>query len=496
MHTILLISKYLRRKLAPMFAAMAVMLCTAMVIIVISVMGGFLKMMTTSVKNLTSDIIIKGDISGIPHYPELLEKLRSKSHVVQFCSPVVRSYGLLNISGRNSTVEVEGIDSRSMDQVIGFESKLRWSTKNLLQELEDNFRNRDSADDLARKEERKKRILETDLVGAGMTMTTPTYLGKNPAIVPGVAVGPGTMRDDKGEYMFFGSTVGRKAVLTVLRVSRNGQPIDPAVQEFTSVNEFKSGRYEIDSNRVYVSFEVLQKLLRMDAFDETDEETGKPTGRKEPARCSEIMVRIQPDTDLDTAREELQKCVSEFVAEHRDESFYPYVITWRDKYGTFIHAVEKEKMLLTVLFGIISVVAVAMIGVIFYMIVLEKTRDIGVLRALGVSKLGVMSVFLGYGLTVGIIGAGLGFLLAFGVVRNINEIQDGINEIVLWVSNGKAGFKMWDPRIYLFDKIPTVLDTKEVTIILIFAVLSSLAGSLVPAYLASRLDPVESLRYE
>ena len=236
--------------------------------------------------------------------------------------------------------------------------------------------------------------------------------------------------------------------------------------------------------------------MRMDAYEEYDEETGKPTGKSESARCSEVMVRGQPGVPLKDVREAVQACVNEFVSEHRDESFYPFVLTWEEKYGTFIHAVENEKMLLTVLFGIISVVAVAMIGVIFYMIVLEKTRDIGVLRALGVSKLGVMSIFLGYGLAIGIVGAALGFVLSYFVVRNINEIQDGINGLVVWWTNGESGFRMWNPKIYLFDKIPTDLNPREVTIILICAVLSSVIGSLVPAFLASRLDPVESLRYE
>jgi len=477
---------------------MAVMLCTAMVIIVISVMGGFLAMMKASVKNLTSDVIVRGDISGLPHYEQLMEKLRAKKDLIQSCTPVVKSYALINWQGRSTPVEVEGVYPQGQDEVIGFRSKLHWKTQDMLDELEHNYGNLDKLSEAERKfyEAKKKQISEHELVDSAMEMKSPGYLGDRPTIVPGVAAGPSPQRNEKGEYLFYGSSVGRRAVLTLLRISRNGQPIEPAVQEFTSVNEFKSGRYEIDSNRVYVHFDLMQKLMRMDAFEETDPETGKPTGKKEAARCSEIMVRAQPGAPLWEVKAAVAACVKEFVEEHNDEAFYPSVITWEEKFGTFIAAVEKEKALLTALFGIISIVAVAMIGVIFYMIVLEKTRDIGVLRALGVSKWGVMSIFLSYGQVVGIVGGTLGVGLAVIVVKNINEIQAMINQGTIWVSGGTAKFQIWDPRIYLFDKIPTDLNPNEVAIIFCIAVVSSVVGSVVPAFLASRLDPVESLRYE
>jgi lipoprotein-releasing system permease protein len=86
------------------------------------------------------------------------------------------------------------------------------------------------------------------------------------------------------------------------------------------------------------------------------------------------------------------------------------------------------------------------------------------------------------------VGAALGLALAAVVVWNLNEIQELLAQ---WI-----GFRMWDPTIYYFDRIPGRLDPKEVTIIMVSAVVASVLGALVPAWLAARTDPVASLRYE
>ena len=99
-----------------------------------------------------------------------------------------------------------------------------------------------------------------------------------------------------------------------------------------------------------------------------------------------------------------------------------------------------------------------------------------------------MTIFLGYGLAIGCLGAGLGSALAAGIVYRINEIQDLLTRYF--------NFTMWDPTVYYFDRVPSQLDPTEVTVVVIVAILSSVLGSLIPAYLASRLNPIESLRYE
>src|SRR5206468_12624163 len=164
------------------------------------------------------------------------------------------------------------------------------------------------------------------------------------------------------------------------------------------------------------------------------------------------------------------------------------VQTWEELQAKFLNAVEKEKVLVTFLFSLISIVAVFLIFCIFYMIVVEKTRDIGIIKSVGATSSGVAGIFLGYGATIGILGAALGFGIGYVVVHNINTIHT-------WL--GKAlGVVVWDPEVYAFDTIPNTVEPARVFWILLIAILASIAGALVPAIRAARLNPVEALRWE
>jgi lipoprotein-releasing system permease protein len=163
--------------------------------------------------------------------------------------------------------------------------------------------------------------------------------------------------------------------------------------------------------------------------------------------------------------------------------------TWEEKQERFIAAVEKEKVLVTTLFGVISVVAVFLVGVIFYMIVQEKTRDIGIIRSVGATAFGVAQIFLAYGAAVGFVGGAMGVTLGAVFVRYINEFQDFLASI-----SDRA--VVWSPEVYAFDKIPNTVQPSDVIVIYVVAIIASMFGSVVAAYRASRVWPVEALRYE
>lgn len=495
MYKPLLILRYLRRKLAPLFAAMAVTLCTAMVIIVISVMGGFLELMRDATQRLTGQVTVRADLTGFPGYEELMADIEARPEVAAATS-IIRAYGLVNLHNRVMTVEVMGIDGQGLDAVTGYRETLYWTNKHLLEELEASLPSWDEMDQRERAyyESQKQLHEKINLRDLGIAFTPPRLWNAPPdapqtlpGIVPGIEVSPYNYRDDLGQYDIANSSLNTELTLTVLPLTQRGTVMEPSVRRMMVANEFKSGLYEVDANRVFVPLALLQKMLRMDPSPRVNFETGEPTGEMEPGRVTEIMIRGQGGVALESLYETVMDAVRAFENEHPG---YPplSVQTWQQRHAMLLGAVEKEKFLLTILFAIISLVAVAMIGVIFYMIVLEKTHDIGVLRAIGASRGGVMTIFLGYGLAIGCLGAVMGLGLAAAVVYNINEIQELLTEYF--------HFTMWDRKQYYFDKVPSQLDAMEVAVILAAAVLSSVLGSLLPAYLAGRLNPVESLRYE
>ena len=100
--------------------------------------------------------------------------------------------------------------------------------------------------------------------------------------------------------------------------------------------------------------------------------------------------------------------------------------TWRDKQGPLLAAVQMETTILNMLLFLIIAVAGFGILAIFFMIVVEKTRDIGILKSLGASSRGVMGIFLTYGLSLGIVGSGAGMIIGLLFVAYINDIADAL----------------------------------------------------------------------
>ncbi|MEO0964741.1 MAG: FtsX-like permease family protein [Planctomycetota bacterium] len=493
MYVLLLISKYLRRKLAPLFACLAVVLCTAMVIIVMSVMGGFLEMLRASAHRLSGDVIVRaGSITGFEGYEDLIDRLEALPEVA-VATPVIDVPGLVKI-GRSSIpiAQVVGIEPGGYDAVVGYAETMYWGDEHRVAEFEHRFGPLVEQDEAVRAQRDRMGQMGFDRFGAELAV--PELWRQWPqerravsgAIVPGIEVSPRNGRDEQGAYDFRYSLAreGDRVILTVLPLTRSGGLLEPETRSFATVNEFKSGLYEVDANRVYVPLGVLQGMLGMDEGVAVDEE-GMPTGEVIPARVTEVLVRSAEGVSLAAAAEAVRAAVNGWEL---DRGTSVFVWTWEQKHGVLLSAVENERGLVTFLFAVISVVAVVMVATTFYMIVLEKTRDIGTLRAIGASASGIALVFLGYGLAVGIIGAGLGSALATLVVTNLNGIQELLVALFGW--------RMWNPQTYYFDRIPDRVAVWDMAWVAAGAVVSSVAGALIPAVLAARQDPVETLRYE
>ena len=488
MYQPLLISKYLRRKLAPLFAALAVTLCTMMVIIVMSVMGGFLDMMRSAAQRLTGDVTIMADFRGFAHYEELMADLRQLPEVAAVTA-VIRTGGMATFEDpgfgdRVHLVEVVGIDGPSFDAVLGYAETLYWTAEDVKQRF-----------DLDE---------GPDLRAHGLALTTPGVWRLpegTAAAVAGIEVNPYNRRDERGRYALPGSAVGQLVSISVPPVTAGGSFTEPRTAKFAVVNEFKSGLYDIDSQRIYVPFAVLQKVMRMDAAEAVDLDTGEPTGRTIPARASEVMVRGAAGVPLAELDRRVRGVARHFHERHSGVVPYLGTQTWEQRHAVLLGAVANEKGLITFLFAIIGLVSVVMVATTFYMIVLEKTRDIGVLRAIGASRVGVAGIFLGYGLAVGVVGALLGLVAGVAIVTHLNEIQEVLYQVTLWwnqsvLGNDLGGWRMWNPQTYYFDRIPDHVNPAEAAWVVAFAMTSSVLGAVIPAALAARLDPVVSLRYE
>ncbi|MBI3313518.1 MAG: ABC transporter permease [Candidatus Omnitrophica bacterium] len=166
-----------------------------------------------------------------------------------------------------------------------------------------------------------------------------------------------------------------------------------------------------------------------------------------------------------------------------------YVVSsWHDVNPTFFRALKVEKSVQMIFLGLIILVAAFNIFSTLIMIVMEKTRDIGILQAIGATRASIRKIFLMQGTVVGILGvlsgAAAGLLLLF----YRNNVLDFIKET--------TGFELFPRDIYLFDGLPAEIRLEDIAIIVVLALSASILAAVYPAYRASQLKPVEALRYE
>jgi lipoprotein-releasing system permease protein len=170
----------------------------------------------------------------------------------------------------------------------------------------------------------------------------------------------------------------------------------------------------------------------------------------------------------------------------RDPDYF--VQTWEERQHNLLRAVNNEKFLLAFVLFFIVVVACFTIFATLTMTVVEKTRDIGVLRALGATPGGICSIFMLNGTLVGGLGAGLGYGAGLLVAHNVN----GVRAFLLnWF-----GWDIFPADIYLFDEIPTHIDHAAALWFAVGAAVCAVVFAVVPSVRAARLRPVTALRYE
>lgn len=279
-----------------------------------------------------------------------------------------------------------------------------------------------------------------------------------------------------------------KLTLLPLRRGRQATTITPSIGTFTVIDDVKTDVWTVDSTTLYASFDRLQTLADMGARTYADD-----ASQVAPALCSQIQIKVKPafasGRSLVQARRAVEARWRAFERAHPAETLAETSVqTWRERLAKFIGPVEKQRALVTIMFGIISSVSVLLIFAIFYMIVMQKTRDIGVIRAVGGSAPGVAQIFLAYGAATGLVGSILGLVGGYYFVRYINEVED---LLARW-----WGFRVWERDVFLFERIPNEVDPAVALVIAVWAVASGLVGALIPAVRAAVMEPAEAVRYE
>ena len=221
---------------------------------------------------------------------------------------------------------------------------------------------------------------------------------------------------------------------------------------FTVTGIFTSGMYEYDMNLVYIGVRKAQELFAA------------------PGVVSGLAIKVDDAFNAPSIKRELLKNLG--------ESFT--VKTWMDMNKNLLSALKLEKTVMFLILTLIVIVACLNIASTLIMTVLEKTKDIGILKAIGASNLNVMTIFAIEGGLIGFFGTALGTCLGLFLCWCLKTYK----------------FITLPQDIYYIDKLPVRLELQDITLIVVCSLLISLIATIYPARKASKLEAVEALRYE
>ncbi|MDD5165848.1 MAG: ABC transporter permease [Candidatus Omnitrophica bacterium] len=162
--------------------------------------------------------------------------------------------------------------------------------------------------------------------------------------------------------------------------------------------------------------------------------------------------------------------------------------SWVDLNRNFLNALKLEKIVMFIIVTMTTVVAAFGIVSTLIMSVMSKVRDIGILRAVGAKARSVLAIFIFQGLSIGITGIILGVIGGVTLALSLNNIIDFISKII--------GRRLIPEDIYYFDRIPAYINSADITLIIVCALVIILGASIYPAYYATKINPHEAIRHE
>jgi lipoprotein-releasing system permease protein len=234
----------------------------------------------------------------------------------------------------------------------------------------------------------------------------------------------------------------------------------PKMKRFRVVGIFHSGLYEFDIKFAYMSIESAQKFFNMDSH---------VTG-----------VEVKSNNIYQ---------VKEIGREIRQKLGFPFwTQDWMEMNRNLFSALKLEKIAMFILLVLIVLVAAFNIISTLIMVVMEKNKDIAILKSMGASSVGILRIFIIEGGVIGVVGTALGTILGLSMALNLDQIVSFLENLF--------GFKILSPDVYYIEKFPSQVNPADVGLIIVTAIFISLLATLYPSWRASKLDPAEALRYE
>lgn len=234
----------------------------------------------------------------------------------------------------------------------------------------------------------------------------------------------------------------------------------PRSRSYTIGVIFDVGMYEYNSGFVFMDLPSAQKFLQM------------------PGQVNSLEVMARNTQEADRVKQDVEQVIA-------GEAL---IYDWRQANSSFLTALEVERNVMFLILTLIILVAAFNIISSMIMLVKDKGKDIAILRTMGASQGNMLRIFVLTGASIGFVGTVVGAGLGIAFARNIESIRRFLE--------GLTGTELFADEIYFLSQLPAIIDWRDVSFVVILAFSLSVLATLYPAWRASRLDPVEALRYE
>ncbi len=423
--------RYLRSKQQTKFISLityisagGVMIGVSALVIVLSVMNGFEAEVRDRI--IGADAHLKLTLfheEPFNDHDVIIDTLRSIPQISGM-SPYIQGKGMLRKGRKVEPVIIKGIDEKTVNEVSKLNSTIV-AGELKLDVIDASLKDANiisTSDEL--KPDFSKLIKESNLPGI--------ILGRQLSFRLNVTI---------GDTIYAISPLGMTSLLS-----------SPKIIKLSVRGIFETGIYEYDDSFSYISLSSAQKLFQLG---------NAVTG---------IELNVTDFNQADKVRDEIDEVLG-----------YPYYPrTWHDMHRTLFRWMKIEKWLYTILLSLIILVAAFNIISSQIMIVLEKRREIGILKAIGATRQGVMRIFLLEGLIIGTIGTLLGLILGWALC---------------WAQLTYKFFSL-PGDVYFLSALPVKMQLFDFVIIAVVSMILTLIATVYPARKAATLDPVETIRYE
>lgn len=251
----------------------------------------------------------------------------------------------------------------------------------------------------------------------------------------------------------FSASLGSKLVMITSVPGQfnpiTGMPV-PQTETFEVTGVFETGMYEYDNQYVFMDIPPAQKLAGLDTA------------------VSGLEVRATSRADAPA------------VADGMHLEFPYHTVDWEEQNSSLFKALSLEKLSMSVILSLIVFVAAFNIVGTLTMVVRDKTREIGILKAMGLPSASIKRIFLAQGLVIGVVGTGIGLVIG----------------LVVGLAIGQWRLIALDPQVYYIDHLPVQMQPFDVVLIVALGLLVATLATVYPAIQASRLFPIEAIRSE